>query len=162
METTPTLQNDDIKKQFRTLYLQDKPVNEILEILGIPEGTYTSAYYRNTHNMRDFVNECKKELFLARTELVSRKILTLDTTKSDKRLAIQQKEAEFIRETLGREIYSKRIETIGFNVNKNEPLDEDQKAKIDKLIKPLHSSTSKASNIKNVEFTEVDNTPETA
>jgi hypothetical protein len=67
-------------------------------------------------------------------------------------LSIQQKEAEFLRETIGKDQgYTKRSELVGFNVNKNEPLDDEQKRKLDKLV----NSTSNKE-IKEVEFVVVD------
>jgi hypothetical protein len=47
--------------------------------------------------------------------------------------------------------YSKRLETIGLNINKNEPLDPDQKAKLDKLVKAVDLDS-----VKHVEVIEVD------
>ena len=131
-----SLRNDTTQNKIRTLYMDGKNMYEIAEILSIPKGTIDSAFYRNTHNFRDFMNELKKERFLRDIEAVSSKIVALDTTDNHKLLAIQQKEAEFVRETLLKDFgYSKRIETIGLNINKNEPLDTEQKAKIDKLLK---------------------------
>ena len=77
----------------------------------------------------------KKEEFLRNAESISRKVFNRDDDTA-KTLAIQQKEAEFLRETLGKDLgYSKRIETIGLNINKNEPLDPDQRARLDNLLK---------------------------
>ena len=76
-------------------------------------------------------------------EKVSKKILAMKAGKKNaKLLAIQQKEAEFIRETQGKDLgYSKRIETIGLNINKNEPLDDEQKKKLDNLLKKAGQNT---------------------
>jgi hypothetical protein len=113
-ENALTLQNDDTRNKFRTLYLQGKEPREILGILGISENTFWGAVWRNTQGLRDFYNDCKAEKYITKTEDISRTILDMDTNAiSDKRLATQQKEAEFIRETLGKNLYSKRIEQTG-------------------------------------------------
>jgi len=135
-KTTLSLRDDEVKNKIRTLYMDGKSMYEISDILGIPKGTIDSAYWRNTHNIRDFFNDLKKELFLRKAEKVSNEIMALQGDKNAKILSIKQKEAEFLRETLGKDQgYSKRIETIGLNINKNEPLDDEQKAKLDKLVK---------------------------
>jgi len=138
-ESQTKLQSHDpeFRHKFRTLYLQDeKPLYEIVKELGIPRGTFDNYVYTNFHGLRDFFHDVKKELILHKTEQVSRKILAFDTnTINDKKLAIQQKETEFLRETLGKDQgYSKRIETIGLNINKTEPLDKDQQDKLDRLL----------------------------
>lgn len=133
--------------------MDGKNMYEISEILKIPKGTIDSAYWRNTHNIRDFFNDLKKELFIREAEKVSKEIMALQSDGNAKMIGIKQKEAEFLRETLGKDMgYSKRIETIGLNINKNEPLDEDQKAKLDKLVK-----TSGIDSIREAEVVEVDN-----
>ncbi len=132
---TPNLANDDIRKKIRTLYLDDKNMKEIREILGINVNTWDSAYYDNRHGFRDFMDIVKKTKFLMETERVSRKILSMDTTNNAKMLTIQQKEAEFVRETLLKDHgYTKRSEVIGLNINKNEPLDDEQKEKLNKIL----------------------------
>jgi hypothetical protein len=91
---------------------------------------------------------------LQEAERVSAEILSIKDAKNNaKLLSIMQKESEFLRETQGKDLgYSKRIETIGFNVNKNEPLDEEQKARLDKLIKVSGNKV-----VKNAEYQTIDN-----
>jgi hypothetical protein len=138
-----SLQNDDTRNQFRTLFLEGKEYIEICEILGIPKGTFDSAYYRNTHSLRDWLNEIKKERILRTVESFSKELMATNAQDNAKMKAIQQKEAEFLRETLLKEQgYTKRIETIGFNVNKNEPLDDEQKERLNKLIKKSGTRTA--------------------
>ena len=141
-----SLSEKEGQKKFRTLYLNNGNIAETLSILGIPTGTYDNYFYENKYGLRHFVNDIKAERFIAMTEKVSKNIMSMNTDEiSDKRIAIQQKEAEFLRETLGKDRYSKRIETIGFNLNKSEPLDSEQKEKLDKLF-----------SVKNVEYTEAE------
>lgn len=150
-----TVLSDEYKNKFRTLYLQGETIKRINELLTFNQNTFDAYYYLNKYGLRDYITEIKKERYLQSVERVSDKILSMDTEDNAKMLAIQQKEAEFIRETLLKEQgYTKRIETIGFNVNKNEPLDEDQKAKLDKLIK------TSGNKVKDVEYTAVDTTPQ--
>ena len=131
-----SLQDNDTRNKIRSLWLNGKNIITIQGILGIANGTWDNAYYLNKYGFRDFITHVKKEKFLQLAESVSGEILNMQTTENAKMLAIKQKEAEFIRETLLKDHgYSKRIETIGLNINKNEPLDDDQKAKLDKLIK---------------------------
>jgi hypothetical protein len=132
--------------------MDGKSMYEIASILKIPNGTIDSAFYRNTHGIRDFFMELKRELFLRKAEKVSNEIMAQQSDGNAKILSIKQKEAEFLRETLGKDQgYSKRIETIGLNINKNEPLDEDQKKKLDKLV-----VASGNESIKEVEIVSVD------
>ena len=135
--TALTLFDDELKNKWRTLYLQGKEIKEINAILEINQGTFDSYYWMNKYGLRDYVLATKKEYMLQEAERVSKEILNIKDAKNNaKLLSIIQKESEFLRETQGKDLgYSKRIETIGFNVNKNEPLDEEQKAKLDKLTK---------------------------
>lgn len=131
-----SLKEDSTKYKIRTLYMDGRTMAEISDILSIPTGTLDNAFYLNKYGFRDFMKELKKERFMRLAEKVSNEIMTMDTQDSAKMLAIKQKEAEFVRETLLKdEGYSKRIETIGLNINKNEPLDDEQKRKLDQLLK---------------------------
>ncbi len=150
----PTLQDDDVQNKFRTLYMQNKGIQEIMEILGIPYGTYLSAYYRNTHNIRDFVNALKKERFLALAEDFSNKLMNTAEDEDVRFYAIKQKEAEFLRETLGKDNYSKKTEIdnttpITINVKSYET---EKKALVshNENIKTLESPTVKVDVAKDI------------
>ena len=133
--TAPDLKETDTRAKIRVRFIKGMEIKEIIEDLGIPEGTWDSSYWRNTHGLRDFVAEIKKERSLKLVENVSNNILTMDTTENPRMLAIKQKEAEFIRETLLKDHgYTKRSEVIGLNINKTEPLDEEQKKKLDTIL----------------------------
>ncbi len=139
-----SLSDTTIKNKIRTLWLEGKEIKEILAVLEIPKGTWDSAYYLNTHALRDFVQDLKREYFLTLAENVSKEVMREDHDNNAKILAIKQKESEFLRETLGKDTgYSKRIETIGINLNKTEPLDADQKAKLDKIMRKAGQDTIK-------------------
>jgi hypothetical protein len=135
-KTSLSLSEESTKNKLRTLFLEGKELKEILAILEIPKGTFDAYYYNNKYALRDFMLDTKRAYMIQQAEAVSKKILSLNTEDNAKMLAIQQKEAEFLRETQGKDLgYSKRIETIGLNINKNEPLDEDQKEKLNQLLK---------------------------
>jgi hypothetical protein len=131
-----TIFNEDWKTKWRTSYLETGNIRQTNEITGTNCGTFDGYYYLNKNGLRDFVTSVKRERMLQQAEQFSKTLMQKDAGDSAKLLAIQQKEAEFLRETQGKDLgYSKRIETIGFNVNKNEPLDDEQKTKLEKLLK---------------------------
>ena len=136
-ETKLSLKDTEVRNKIRSLFLSGHNIVEIQDILEISDGTWDNCVYMNHNGFRDFYMAIKQEKMLLDAERVSFRILNMETDgENAKLLAIQQKEAEFIRETQGKDKgYSKRIETIGLNINKNEPLDDEQKAKLDKLIK---------------------------
>jgi hypothetical protein len=136
-KTNTSLLDSEMQYKIRSLYLEGKSVIQIQSILGIKDGTWDNYVYLNKQGFRDFYMAIRKEKMLIDAERVSSEILNMKLQgENAKILAIKQKEAEFIRETQGKDLgYSKRIETIGLNINKNEPLDDEQKAKLDNLIK---------------------------
>ena len=128
--------DENIKGRIRTLWLKDLPIVDICKELNLNTGTWDNYYYLNKNGFRDFVNNIKKEKFLQNAETISKEVFEIKAENNAKLLSIKQKEAEFLRETLGKDLgYSKRIETIGLNINKNEPLDPDQRARLDNLLK---------------------------
>lgn len=134
---TLSLRELTTQQKIRTLYMDGNNMYEISHILGIPKGTIDNAYYLNRHNFRDFMTQLKKERFLRDIEKESQIIIDMDTDENPRLLATKQKEMEFIRETLLKDYgYTKRSEVVGFNINKNEPLDEDQKEKLNKILNP--------------------------
>ncbi len=130
-----TLWNKDVQNKIRVLYLEDKEIKQIQQILNVPEGTWTACYYNNSHGFRDFFLSVKKEKMLKQAEEFSQRLMKIDPENKAKILAIQQKEAEFLRETQGKDLgYTKRVEAYNLNQNASEPLDEKQRAKLDKLL----------------------------
>lgn len=150
--TVPSLKDTDTRNKIRTLYMDGKEVKEILDIMNIPKGTWDNCYYLNHNAFRDFMNELKKEYVLRTVEDFSKDLMAMKVEDNAKMKAIQQKEAEFVRETLLKEHgYTKRVETIGLNLNKSEPLDVEQKAKLDKLLKVSSNMNTKNSEIIDIE-----------
>lgn len=158
MSNEISLSDDSLKGKIRTLWLQNESIKSICETLGIPIGTWDSYYFLNKYGFRDFVNSVKKEAFVNSAEKVSREIMEMEV-KSAKVLSIKQKESEFLRETLGKDMgYSKRIETIGLNINKNEPLDDEQRKKLDNLFKNVSGKVNVSVDYEPVDEKKPDNT----
>ena len=132
---TADLSSDDTRKHIRTLFLRGIPIKDIQERLNIKENNWLNAYYDNYRGFREYIDELKRLRVLAVVERFSTGLMSRDDEDNTKLTAIQQKEAEFLRETLLKDHgYTKRVENIGLNINKNEPLDAEQKAKLDKLL----------------------------
>ena len=121
----PSDLTEELTLQIRNLYFQDKNYTEIQELLDIPANTWDTWIYRNTQGkglsdkgFRSFINEIKAERLIKKTEKLSDEILTMNhySTREDKEvintdiLRVKQKEAEFVRETLGKADYSKKVE----------------------------------------------------
>lgn len=135
-ENKLSLIDESTRDKIRTLWLKGLDIRQIQKELNIAEGTWDHAYYKNYHGFRDFCLTVKKQAILQSAEKVSAEIMATPSDGNAKILSIKQKEAEFLRETIGKELgYTKRIETIGFNVNKNEPLDAEQREKLDKILR---------------------------
>lgn len=158
MANTLSLLTEDTKNYICTGVLEGKTYRDILKELGLSESTFYNWLWNDYRGIRTRLNEVKREIILRDVENISKEIREMETLngkgeQNPKLLAIKQKEAEFLRETLLKDHgYSKRIETIGLNINKNEPLDEEQKKKLDKLVK-----ASGIDSIREAEVVEVDN-----
>lgn len=132
------LHDDEVRNKLRSLLMDGKNFKESMEVLDISIGTFDAAYWRNTQGLRDFINDVKKEMFLKEAEKLSHEIMNTSHEDDARILAIKQKEAEFLRETLGKDIYSKKTEidqqqpiTINVNSLKDrlpEPIDTQPKA----------------------------------
>jgi hypothetical protein len=104
---------------------------EIQDELDILPSTWDSWYYRNTQGFRENLIRWKGERYLKKAEKLSGEIMDMPHVIRDevntKILSIKQKEAEFLRETLGKdEGYTKRNELTGKD---GEPLNPDKEAK---------------------------------
>lgn len=107
---TSSLLDIDTRNKIRSLYLTGKEYIQIQAELGINAGTWDNYYYLNKNGFRDFINDVKKEYFIRQAEAFSRKLMSLDETDDARIYALKQKETEFLRETLGKDIYSKKQE----------------------------------------------------
>src|ERR1035437_7161076 len=127
--------DDNTRARIRTLYLDGVDNKEIQAILGIPTGTWDNFYYLNRYAFRDFMDTCKRERFLIKAERASDSFLDIPDDSTAKMLAIKQKEAEFVRETLLKDHgNTSRTEKKNININR-EPLDDKQKNTIDRILK---------------------------
>lgn len=130
-----SLQDEETRNRIRIMLIKGLEIKEICRELGVEDDTWYMNKYRNTSGFSDFLIDCKKQRFLKLTETVSNEILEMQTDENPRLLATKQKEAEFVRETLLKDHgYTKRSEVVGFNLNKTEPLDADQMARLDKLL----------------------------
>jgi hypothetical protein len=127
-----TLQDDDIRNHIRSLMLNGETIKSICDTIGITENTWYVNFYRNTEQFRDFINGVKKELFLREAEKVSIEVMSADHTDDVRVLAIKQKEAEFLRETLGKDNYSKKTE-----IDNTTPITINVKSYNDTLAQPV-------------------------
>ena len=143
-----SLKENDTLQKIRTLYLDGRNYKQIQEELLIPAGSWDSIYYRNEYGFRDFINSIKKERILRAAEEFSDKLMSTDELDDARMYAIKQKEAEFLRETLGKDNYSKKTEVdnsqpITINVksyNDNTPV---LATPLDKDFKQLPDSSNK-------------------
>lgn len=110
-----SLKEIDTQNKIRSLYLEGKNYKQIQEELNIPAGSWDSIYYRNEYGFRDFIQSIKKEYFIMKAEEFSRKLLNIDEQDDARMYAIKQKEVEFLRETLGKDNYSKKTEIDNTN-----------------------------------------------
>jgi len=133
-----TLQDDDMRNHIRSLMLENKSIVEICREIGITENTWYLNYWRNTEMFRDFINGVKKEIFLNKAEAISNKIMEADSTEDVRVLAIQQKEAEFLRETLGKDNYSKKTE-----IDNTTPITINVKSYNNEVSSPIINDTTK-------------------
>jgi len=110
--------DEKLTLQIRKDIISGLMLREIQEKYTINDSTWDSWYYRNTQGFRDLVISAKKERMVKRAEDTSDEILSLQTKDDEGKpitdlLRIKQREAEFIRETLGKDHYSKRQEQTG-------------------------------------------------
>lgn len=117
----PTLLTEELTLQIRKLVLQGVPYNEIQATLNIIDNTWDSWVYRDTQGFRGLLTEWKKERLIRKAEKLSDEILDADHIDEKGKfntdvMRVKQKEAEFVRETLGKDTgYSKRNELTGKN-----------------------------------------------
>jgi len=109
---------DELFKEIKRSILDGNDLKETAKICEINEGTFYVWHSNNYLNLADKIDGWKRDRKLMLADITSDIIQTLpvfdDNGKLDKELLkIKQKEAEFIRETLGKQHYSKRSELTG-------------------------------------------------
>jgi len=113
-----TMLTDELFGKIKSCVLEGKNIRETASFCEIPENTFYDWTARNYLNISDKIEGWQRDKRLRLANITSDTIQTLpvidENGKVDKELLkIKQKESEFIRETLGKEIYSKRSELTG-------------------------------------------------
>jgi hypothetical protein len=117
----PSDLTQELTLQIRQLVLQGVKYLDIQEQLAIPANTWDAWVYKDYKDFRKDLQSWKAERLVRKAERLSDEILeAVHIDESGKYatdvLRIKQKEAEFVRSTLGKnEGYSTRIETTGAN-----------------------------------------------
>jgi hypothetical protein len=114
----PTDLDDLLFLKIRKCALEDMGLPEMAKTLELNEDTVYGWHARNYEGFKDKWITYKHERKLQLADSVSHDILTLSPTDPEGKtdtalLSIQQKEAQFLRETLDKGNYSKRQEQTG-------------------------------------------------
>jgi len=114
----PSDLTEELTLKIRQLVLEGKTYKDIQETLNIPDNTWDTWIYKDYKDFRKNLQSWKAERLIKKTEKLSEEILDMSyiSTREDKEvintdiLRVKQKEAEFVRETLGKADYSKKVE----------------------------------------------------
>jgi hypothetical protein len=115
-----TLLTDELFRKIKQGILDGLTLRDIAKQSELNESTLYNWSSENYLNLADKIEGWKRDRKLLLADITSDTIQTLpvvdENGKLDKELLkIKQKEAEFIRETLGKQHYSKRTELGGLN-----------------------------------------------
>jgi len=105
-----TLSEDNIKNRIRTMILSGKSIKEIQEEMGIPTGTWDSAFWKDTHGFRTFIKDCQDEKLrdIARKNILEAIEMPIPNTDDPRWQKLRVDTSQFILETLEKDRYSKR------------------------------------------------------
>lgn len=111
----PSELTEDLTLNIRGRVLSGEKYLSIMKDLGIPAATWDTWVYKDYQGFRTKLNEWKKERLIKKAELLSDDILDTDHHGGKDGidvhlLRIKQKEAEFVRSTLGKDQYSSKTE----------------------------------------------------
>jgi hypothetical protein len=114
----PTGLTEEVLTKIKDMLLDGKSEKEVIQQLGIPRSTWYTWRHDNYNSFRSNIIDWRKEYKLEQADKVSDEIFNAiaigDNGKADVTLLhLKQKEAQFIRETLGKDNYSKRNELTG-------------------------------------------------
>lgn len=114
----PTEMTDEILAKIKEGIVSGKPLCEMAEPCGLSESTLYDWTYKNYGNFADKLENWKLQAKLKKAEERADEIMALPLEDGEGKidsaiLRTIQKEAEFIRETLAKHIYSKRSEMSG-------------------------------------------------
>lgn len=137
----PSDLTDELTLQIRELVLQGVKYKDIQEKLDIPSNTWDAWVYKDYKDFRKDLNSWKYERLLKKSEKLSEEILDAihigtEGNYDKDLLRIKQKESEFIRETLGKNEYSKRTENTGAGGTPLVPI-ERETLDLDKMAEEL-------------------------
>lgn len=137
----PTDLTDELFAKIKECVLDGKSLKDTATHCQISDSTFYDWSYKNYRGFADKVEGWKRDRKLKLADITSDLIQTLpavdDNGKLDKELLkIKQKEAEFIRETLGKAYYSKRTELTGKDGNAIEI----ENSRLDNLVDTLEES----------------------
>jgi hypothetical protein len=143
----PTELTEDAFAEIKKGVLDGLTLRDIAKQSGIPESTLYTWHSNNYLNLADKIEGWRRDRKLMLADITSDTIQTLpildETGKLDKELLkIKQKEAEFIRETLGKDKgYSKRSELTGKDGERLIPTEEDREKSKQAIDKYLNEPT---------------------
>ena len=110
----PTELTEELTAKIRELFLAGLEMTKIAKVLRIPYDTIVGWRVRNYKGFDTFMTSLFFERKLRMADAISDKILKLVVDKKNAKLVqVQQREAEFLRETIGKKNYSKRNELTG-------------------------------------------------
>jgi len=143
---------DELFKEIKRSILDGNDLKETAKICEINEGTFYVWHSNNYLNLADKIDGWKRDRKLMLADITSDIIQTLpvfdDNGKLDKELLkIKQKEAEFIRETLGKQHYSKRSELTGKD-GEAIIVNQEDKSKTDNIINEYLNAKQDTGDIK--------------
>jgi len=112
----PSDLTQELTLQIRSLVLEGKKYVDIQEMLDIPANTWDAWVYKDYKDFRKDLNSWKAERIIKKSEKLSEDILdtphlTEDAKVDTNILRVKQKEAEFVRSTLGKNEYSTKTNT---------------------------------------------------
>lgn len=108
----PTELTEELTLRIRSMVLEGKRYSEVQRELDISPNTWDTWVYKDYQDFRKNLNSWKAERLIKKSEKISEEILDMENVTAEL-LRIKQKEAEFVRETLGKQEYSKRSELTG-------------------------------------------------
>ena len=114
----PSDLTEELTLQIRSMVLDGVKYKDIQEALDIPSNTWDAWVYKDYKDFRKDLNSWKFERMVKKSEKLSEDILDTPHLTEDAKidtniLRVKQKEAEFVRATLGKKDYSTRTENTG-------------------------------------------------
>jgi hypothetical protein len=113
----PSDLTEELTLQIRKLVLDGFKYVDIQETLDIPANTWDAWFYKDYKDFRKNLNSWKTERLVKKSEKLSEDILDLPYLSEEGKpdtniLRVKQKEAEFVRSTLGKEAgYTTKTQT---------------------------------------------------